>query len=308
MSDTKMELLNFFSFKYKYYLFSQKVMSLKILLFLCMLSMTLNSYADDINTAGSNSPVVQADGNVNIIYTQNSNTKRYNTRTDTFSWLNSQMDADIFQEFEQTFSKELQPDKSDNGYIPHLYKYISGIGEYNGIYIVLISSNETKETPKEYGVIKAFSYNKEEQKITEIKSPDAFHNFKFDSLQSFEPSIVPDIVFSYQDCMECEPVNLLASFTFDQIEEEWKIRNWVDDKPYIIIGNDHQYGEEDGEDVIWEYDYIHAIADVNSDSFADIVIRSKEDATKLDTGSEKRPPINEAIVYTIQSGILGLSR
>jgi hypothetical protein len=60
-----------------------------------------------------------------------------------------------------------------------------------------------------------------------------------------------------------------------------------------MISSDAQYGDD-----IWTYDCLHAITDVNSDGFSDIVIRCRETAKSTKVTSE------EVLLYTIQKGVV----
>jgi hypothetical protein len=108
----------------------------------------------------------------------------------------------------------------------------------------------------------------------------------------FEPSLIPDLVFKYYDCLECEAVELLSSFRFDQKENKWKTRLWSDADPHLMIGSDNQFGDED----VWMYDCLYSIQDFNADGYADIAIRCRE------TGEETKKTKDELFLYAIQQG------
>jgi hypothetical protein len=151
----------------------------------------------------------------------------------------------------------------------------------------------TKESdPKEYDFFRVFYYDTSSHIKREINLRGYYPQWSFVMQATFEPSATPDIVFTFHSCLECEAVELLSLFRFDEKDGVWKVRVWPDGDPDLMIGSDRQYGAEDD----WVYDCLYKVADFNSDDFADIAIRCRE------TGEITRKIKDELVLYTIQKG------
>ena len=214
--------------------------------------------------------------------------------SDTFTWITEEENPQLYSEIRSVFKDELQPDIPERvkPIVPDFYKYISKIGSFQNTYIVLIGYRERETEPKEYDYFRAFSYDTAKQTKREIQPKDVYYQWSLLTQALFEPSVTPDIVFKYFDCLECEKVELLSSFMFDHKEKTWKRRIWPDNDPDLLIGSDTQYGDD-----FWVYDCLYKIGDFNSDNFADIAIRCRV------TGETTRKITDELLLYTIQKGI-----
>jgi hypothetical protein len=224
----------------------------------------------------------------------------YASSFDSFTWIERGEYAQIYQEIEKTFSDELLPDipEKEKPCVPSFHKYIARIGAFRNSFIVLIGYRERENDPKEYDLFRAFSYDRISRRKDEIQPEGAFFQWTFVGLAAFEPSVTPDVVFEYDDCVECESVRLLSSFMFDKKEKKWKIRIWQDHDSALMIERHRQ--PDDGPSIpndFWVYDCLHTIADINSDGFADIAIRCRKrgEITKITT--------DETILHTIRKGV-----
>jgi len=211
----------------------------------------------------------------------------------TFTWVTEKEDPQLYNKIRMVFKDELQPDIPERvkPIVPYSYKYISKIASFQNTYIVLIGYRERETVRKEYDHFIAFSYNATNQTKREIHPKGVYYQWSLLTQTLFEPSPTPDVVFKYFDCLECERVELLSSFMFDQKEKMWKRRVWPDNSPDLLIGSDTQIGDD-----FWRYDCLYKIADFNSDSFADIAIRCRV------TGETTRKVRDELLLYTIQKG------
>ncbi len=216
--------------------------------------------------------------------------------SDTFTWISTDATPQILNEIKSAFADELQPGNPDKikPVVPHVYKYISKIGMFRSTRIVLIGYREHESDRKEYDFFRAFSYDVSTRVKREIEPAGVYYRWSFLSQAAFEPSSTPDVVFTFFNCLECESVELLASFKFDEKENLWKRRIWPDKDSGIMIGSARQFGEEDN----WLYDCLYKIADFNADKFADIAIRCRE------TGEiTRKVKKDELLLYTIQHGV-----
>jgi len=214
--------------------------------------------------------------------------------SDSFAWLNRNNNLKIFNEIESAFAKELRPDIPEEvkPIVPYLYKYIEKIGLYGTSCLVIIGYREHRNDSAEHDHFKAFSYDRASGKKSETMPKDSYYQWSLIGLHTFEPTPTPDVVFKYYNCLECEKVELLSSFKFNQKENRWDVRVWPDNDPHLLIGSDIQYGDDD-----WEYDCLYSIGDINLNEFSDILIHCKIKGMWTNT------VISDAILlYTIKKG------
>lgn len=219
---------------------------------------------------------------------------------DTFTWVNTNNNSSILSEIKSAFSDELLPDNPEKmkPVVPYFYKYIFKIGTFHNSRLVVIGYREHEGDKPDFDYFRAFSYDVYSHIKSEIEPKDYYHQWTFVTIAAFEPSATPDIVFKYFNCLECEAVELLASFRFDAKDNLWKRRSWPDNDADLMIGSDRQFGDEDD----WRYDCLYKVADFNSDNFADIAIRCRE------TGETTHKVKDELLFYTIQKNIAKRTR
>jgi hypothetical protein len=140
-----------------------------------------------------------------------------------FHWLNPAKDAVLYERIKAAFADELKPDDPEKvkPVVAELYKKISRIGVFETSVLVLIAERETATST--YGdYFQIFSYDLKSGKKT--RSEKGFMMWRFKKLVRFDSSKIPDIVFTYLSCTECEADFLLGSFRFDSTDATWKIR------------------------------------------------------------------------------------
>lgn len=185
-----------------------------------------------------------------------------------FRWLDATKDAVLYQRIKAAFAAELKPDDTEKvkPVVAELYKKISSIGVFETAALVLIAERETSTST--YGdYFRVFSYDLKSGKKT--PSEKGFMKWRFKKLVRFDSSTIPDIVFTYLSCTECEADFLLGSFRFDSTDATWKTRSWGEKDDAILIGSDYSAGtEEDSKD-----DCLFRFADFNGDGFDDLAVR-----------------------------------
>lgn len=185
-----------------------------------------------------------------------------------FHWLNAAKDAVLYERIKAAFADELKPDDPEKvkPVVAELYKKISRIGVFETSALVLIAERETATST--YGdYFQVFNYDLKSGKKT--PSEKGFMKWRFKKLVRFDSSKIPDIVFSYVSCTECEADFLLGSFRFDSTDATWKTRSWGEKNDTILIGSDYSVGtEEDSKD-----DCLFKFADFNGDGFDDLAVQ-----------------------------------
>ena len=174
-------------------------------------------------------------------------------------WLDAVKDAALFERIKVSFADELKPDDPERvkPVVAQLYKKISRIGVFETSALVLIAERATPTSA--YGdYFLAFNYDLKGGKKAPLEK--GFMVWKVKKLVRFESAKMPDIVFTYLSCTECEADSLLGSFRFDSTDGVWGIRNWSEKDDAIMIGSDTVVGSEEGE---YNYDCLFKFADFN---------------------------------------------
>jgi hypothetical protein len=210
-----------------------------------------------------------------------------------FTWVDLKQDKAFLLEIEQAFVDEITPDNPAKvgTHLPYLYKYIFKVGVYKSSAIVIIGHRE-KEYHDTGDFFTAFNYNLNTQNKTIIQTNQTMWLWELSKLSYFEPTPIPDIVFEYLDCTECEASQYLSSFQYDLTKEIWKVRAWGEMGDRIFIGSDTQIGVE-----TTNYSCLHRIQDFNDDGFEDIAVRCK--ITRVESHSEK----DITVLYAIIKGL-----
>jgi hypothetical protein len=191
--------------------------------------------------------------------------------TQGFKWLDSAKDATLFQQIKTAFSEDLKPDDPEKvkPVVAQLYKRISRIGVYQSSALVVILERETA-TSTEGDYFQPFNYDLKTGKKEAFDR--GFRLWKFNKLVRFEPSKIPDVVFTYWSCTECEAEHLLDSFRFDPEIGEWKLRSWDDrdNNDAILIGDD---GSFLGEEAETNHDCLFGFDDFTGDGSEEVAVR-----------------------------------
>jgi hypothetical protein len=214
------------------------------------------------------------------------------TSSTEFHWLGPRKDAALFDRIKAAFADELKPDDPEKvkPVAPQLYKKITRIGVFQSSALVLIAERETPTYT--YGdYFQPFNYNLNTGKKEPFEK--GFTRWHFNRFAHFEPSKMPDIVFSYLSCTECEATYLLSSFRFDSTTDTWSTRKWSEKEEAIMIGSDTVVGSEEGE---YDYQCLFKIADFDSDGFDDLAVRC------LAVGEQDKILEDTTNLYTIQQG------
>jgi hypothetical protein len=208
-----------------------------------------------------------------------------------FHWLNAAKDAALYEGIRVAFADELKPDDPEKvkPVVAELYKKISRIGVFETSALVLIAERETATST--YGdYFQVFSYDLKRCNKTPLEK--GFMKWRFKTLVRFDSSKIPDIVFTYLSCTECEADFLLGSFRFDSTDATWKMRSWGEKDDAILIGSDYSVGtEEDSKD-----DCLFRFADFNGDGFDDLAVRC------LIITEQGKILGDTTTIYTIQHG------
>ncbi|HEY6467415.1 MAG TPA: hypothetical protein VIY69_15555 [Candidatus Acidoferrales bacterium] len=225
--------------------------------------------------------------------------------TDQFRWLDSARDSQVWNRVLVGLHQELEPDdphKVPPHYAATQYKYIYKIGVFRTSALVIIGNRETKDSPG-YDYFSAYSYDlrggSKGAIVTEPPRPpgtyphsDLLWLFKVVKLAHFDRLPAPDVVFTYDDCSECEAEHFLASFEYEP-GKGWVARQW--DKAYSL----YLEGDPSPGDDIVSADYLFKIKDWNGDGFDDVAVRRRE-ITQIAKHRQKTD--DSTTIYRVESG------
>ena len=194
------------------------------------------------------------------------------------------------------FQQELEPDVpvSATGGTPVLaykYKYIGRVGVFKTVALVVIGHRET-EGDKSGDYFSAFSYDLRTGSKSAIENANVLWEWKFVNLSRFQPSITPDVTFTYLSCTECEEQTFLASFQYDSAKNRWELRKWGRDERLLVGAT-----PDPGGDAV-SFDCLHKINDWNADGFDDVAVWCKE--VRRDAKGKKI--YSYTTIYTFKDG------
>ncbi len=205
-----------------------------------------------------------------------------------FRWIDAQHDGAVWGKVQAALHDELLPDKPDPDSLTFGYKYLKRVGVSNNSALVIVGNRVRKrpspsERSEEYFL--AFNYDFISGSLSQVVDPEHVEvhalymwRWKFARLARLESSPVPDVVFTYLSCSECEAEKLLAALRYDPATRMWQIRQWGEGKPEwwmtrvgLVIGIDIDSG---GPTV--SYHCLYGFLDLKSDGFDDVAIRCQE--------------------------------
>jgi hypothetical protein len=208
-----------------------------------------------------------------------------NTPIPAFRWIDSQRDRVVWDKIKSAFGDELKPDEPDPDTLTYGFKYLNRVGVFNNSAIVIVGYR-TKEhfNGDEYvgEHCLAFNYDLATGAVSKVIDPagtDALYMWRwnFVKLARFEPTPLPDVVFTYLTCSECEPEKMLAALHYDPSNREWQIRQWGDgnlqwwmSRVGLVVQIDRSFTSD------LSYDCLYGFLSLNHDGLEDVAIRCRE--------------------------------
>jgi hypothetical protein len=209
-----------------------------------------------------------------------------------FRWVTEQQNPGLWAKIKAAFHSELLPDPGTTSGVAYGYKYVLRIGAFRDSRLVLIGQRSKRHDPPEFDFFVAFTYDIGTSRKTKVAPSNRFWYWRFLTLARIDESPVPDVVFTHDDCIECEAKHRLSSFAYSSADKEWKLRTWPLDGTDLLIGG----ASKDDPQEIYEYTCLYTLHDFNGDELADIAIWCRERATIR--GGEK----DTVSLYTMQGG------
>lgn len=232
-----------------------------------------------------------------------------------FRWLNRTKDARLWVRIQAAFATELKSDamSGDDSSRRFAKKFIQRIGLYDSSALVIVGLQEPP-SPQQTTLFEAYNYSLLAEKKGKIAGEDSENLWQLRILKQakLEESPIPDIVFSYKDCWECESVTLLGSFLYSPKDSAWALRPWgseeVNKKPLSLeIDADIDTGSIGGVDVEIETKCAYRIADFNGDGLDDIADWCRVSYVQMDPPHKEISTENRVILFTLKGGSFSLA-
>src|SRR5579863_110834 len=222
-----------------------------------------------------------------------------------FRWLDSGRDSALWKRVQAAFAQELEPDDArqvPEHYLPIQYKYVHQIGVFRTAALVILGYKETKDGPS-YDYFNAYSYNLRDgyKKPVSFELPrpanvwpqsDVLWMFNVIKLAHFEPSPTSDVVFTYDDCTECEEGHFLASFKYDA-NNGWMARQWDHNASLLLMETPTP------DDDALSFDYLFKIKDWNGDGLDEVAVRRR----KVTQDARRKEAVDDStMLYKAENG------
>lgn len=202
-------------------------------------------------------------------------------------WVEEKNNPQLWAMARGILKEELAPD-DQNKLGPHeaacLYKYIYRIMRTNDFALVIIGEAMDKSFDRYLDYFKAFTIDLKTKRKSAI-GKKGFSLWKFVKWAYFDNSLIPDTVFRYESCIECEASSLLGSFQFDSQSNHWKIREWPEVGTDVMI--------EDYEDHNYHTTCLYSVKDFTNDGRDDIATYCRT------SGDENGNQAAIATLYTV---------
>ena len=224
-----------------------------------------------------------------------------------FRWIDLQRDSAAWDQIRTAFSDELRPEKVEENEPTYGYKYVRQVG-IGGESALVIIGYRFSEKPPEFGTehFRAFSYNLRTRELSQVVDPEHeryslyMWEWRFVKLARFEPSTLPDIVFTYLTCGECEEEKILAAFRYDSGSQKWQIRQFGEGEPRwwmtkvgLVVDKDTAFT------AITSYKCPYSLTDLNGDGLDDVAIRCRE----VEEDERKKTHLTDStVLYSLKSG------
>jgi hypothetical protein len=226
-----------------------------------------------------------------------------------FRWIDAQQDGAVWNKVQAALRDELKPDKADPDTLTLGYKYLKRVGVSNSSALVIVGYRvRERPTPAEQGeeYFLAFNYDLVSGSLSKVVNPEHadvdglyMWHWKFTRLARFESSPVPDVVFTYLSCWECEPEMILAALRYDSATRMWQIRRWGEGKPewwMTRVGLVIDMDVNNGGDTV-SYDCLYGFLNLKGDGFDNVAIRCKE---VTENGQRKLHVADSTVLYSLK--------
>jgi hypothetical protein len=208
------------------------------------------------------------------------------------------------------FGDKLKPDKPDPAVLAYGYKYLNSVGVSDNTALVIVGYR-IRQRPtaieRDFDHFLAFNYDFVSGAVSEVVDPERtdvvalyMYNWRFIRLARFEPLSVPDVVFTYLSCTECEEEKILASLRYDSATRIWQIRSWGNGEPEwwrtrvgLVINRDISASSS------LSYDCLYGFLGDGAGDLERVAIRCRE---VTEDEQRKSSLADSTIIYSLKEG------
>lgn len=224
-----------------------------------------------------------------------------------FHWITQNSDPLFWKQIQNSFREELKADEPSTGKDEldiYTQKTIEKVGVLGHAAFVIVNHRPSqqlfrKNSWDEYST--AYNFDANSRQHSTIPSAEWMWQWKPMRLAKFGPSQIPDLVFTFFDCTECEANQVLSSLRYDAKTENWEVRFWGDGKdPWWATesGVSVYVNVKDGGDLN-SFDCAYGILDLDGNGFDDVAVRCKE---VRDEDSGKTQIDDTTLLYSLVNG------
>jgi hypothetical protein len=221
-----------------------------------------------------------------------------------FYWLSPKTDTLTYRTVETAFADELRPDQpgTTGNYVPMTVKSIARVGMFDGSALVLLEYQE--DANDKFPTFRAFTFHPatgDKATVQGMKDSDSLSLWRFERVAHFENKSVPDIVFTYFSCTECEASRFLASFYYDPGSKSWQVRHWSEeDGDALLVGSDDQMGDLG----VYSYSCLHIVGNAAGGTLDEVAVRCRE---SFESDKGKKIDYDDTLLYAAKTGHLARS-
>jgi len=189
------------------------------------------------------------------------------SKTTSPGWVGEKQDPRLWSRIRNVLKDDLEPEdpKKTAPYVAMRFKYVARVAQVEHVALVIVGMRETRSDPPDFDYFKVYNVDLKAGVRSSV-ADEGFTGWRFLRWAQFEGGRLPDAVFRFQSCAECEATYFLASFWFDSEKKRWKLRQWPEDGTSVLIGSDIQFGEQDD----FETSCLYAVRDYTGDGRDDI--------------------------------------
>jgi hypothetical protein len=143
-----------------------------------------------------------------------------------------------------------------------------------------------------------YSFDLRTASAKKIVADTPFYLLRFIALAHFETGKAPDLIFEYKDCVECEPVTLLAAVGL--AKNGWSLRNWDMSGNSLGLG-----GTQDPEgDIVDRIEHAYRIGDLDHTGKDQIAVWIRSRAVAAEDPAKVYSQSISTVVYRLSNETL----
>jgi hypothetical protein len=220
----------------------------------------------------------------------------------TFAWVEKETDRGTWSKVSESFRRELLPDtpSKDPSVSAYSHKQITRMARCSdSVLVVVEKSASEKQRARWDRPSDLFNFNLASHEMAPITAGWPLWLWTFEKLARFDSNAVPDVLFTSQSCMECEPLTLLSALRFDAASQKWELRDWPENKEGIVVGDATiAVGGS-----VEEYQTLYGIADFEDKGYDQVALWTHGQDSDEEDQSKPPTPVATLTLYSFQAGV-----